>query len=252
MTACRDLTAPDAADSGVGFAYRHKALRDLGGDFLDICRTARGCDVLVADVAGHDMSASYHTVLIKAFFEENCRRGNDGEAFFRILNHSLLESGRNERMVTACFLRIDLRRLSAEIVSAGHPRVIKLRRDVPVPYPVYANGSVLGLMEDVVFDTKHFAVAPGDRVFLYTDGVTGAVRVDGPTGERATLGEDGLEELLAATRRLPLDRQVDVVWEEVLRHCRRKQTDDMLFVGIEIPGAAGTDAAASGEEGGEA
>lgn len=227
----------DVSDSGyrVEFAFRTQPLRDLGGDYVDIRNTATGCDVIVADVAGHDMSASYHTVLIKAFFDENMRTGNDGEELFRLLNHSILESGKNERMVTALFMRIDLQAQTATIVSAGHPKVIRLRRGEDYAEPVHTRGSVLGLSEEVIFESADVDIRPGDRFFLYTDGIVNAYYIDGPTGVRHTLGEQGLEGLLSRSGDLPLRQQVDTAWEEVMRFCRQKQTDDMLLAAVQIP-----------------
>lgn len=227
----------DVADSGyrVGFAFRNQPLRDLGGDYVDIRNTAFGCDIIVADVAGHDMSASYHTVLIKAFFDENMRTGNDGEEFFRLLNHSILESGKNERMVTAIFLRLDLDNRRGKIVSAGHPKVILQRQGERYARPLHTRGSVLGLSDEVVFETMEVDLRPGDRYFLYTDGIVNAYYIDGPTGVRHTLGEQGLEDLVTSAAGLSLKEQVDQVWNEVMRFCRQKQADDMLLAAVEIP-----------------
>ncbi|MGE4553941.1 MAG: PP2C family protein-serine/threonine phosphatase [Desulfovibrionaceae bacterium] len=216
-------------------AYRFQARRDLGGDYLDVCPTEQGLDVVVADVAGHDLAASYQTVLIKAYFKENCRTRKSGQEFFNILNRDLSEGGRNERMVTAVFMRMDFAAMTAEVTTAGHPKVLRLNAGESVGRRVPGRGSVLGLQELASFASSTLPLNRGDRFYLYTDGVIGARAVDGPTGVRRTLGEDGLLDLLNEGAALPLDQQIERVWQGVLHYCRFKQSDDMLLFGVEVP-----------------
>lgn len=231
-----DLISIREEGYNVPIAYRIKALSRLGGDYADIHNTPTGCDILIADVAGHDLAASYHTVLIKAFFDENCRTGKDGQSFFHLLNHALLDNGRNERMVTAIFLRLNLETMRGELVSAGHPRMIKFTKELPIGIRVSSGGTILGLYKDVSFDRLVFSLTPGDRLFLYTDGVSNARYIDGPTAKKHTLGENGLEYLISKYSELSIGSLVDRVWNEVLQFCRYKPCDDMLLFALEIPG----------------
>lgn len=229
-----DLISVRPESYRVKIAWRSRPLRRLGGDYLDVANTPFGCAILVADVAGHDIAASYHTILIKAFFQEHSRTSKDGESFFRILNHALMEKGGNDRMLTAMFVRLDLDSMEGEIVTAGHPSAIKFGDKMSFPHMIGGSGSVLGLLEDPSFDKTRFALVPGDRFFFCTDGVINARYVDGPTGKRHTLREDGLVELIEKKNGLPLEETLEEVWKEVFRFCKYKPSDDMLLLGIQI------------------
>jgi len=219
----------------VSVAYRHQPLSELGGDFIDIRNTPAGCDILLADVAGHDMGASYHTILIKAFFDENCRTGNDGESFLQLLNHQLLENGKNERMVTAIFLRLDLESMEGEVLSAGHPPIISLSKEMPVPGPITSKGDILGIYEQVAFESRIFSISSGERLFLYTDGLINAYRLNTQTMRKEKLGRDGLDNLIKKYRILHLKEMIDIIWKEITSFGYYKFNDDMLLFGIEIP-----------------
>jgi DNA-binding response OmpR family regulator len=230
-----DLMDVDRDGFKVPLEYRSRPYRDLGGDYMGICDTPAGCNVLVADVAGHDLAASYQTVLIKSQFDENCRLGRDGVEFFRTLNRELIVNGREERMVTAQALSLDLEARTARVVSAGHPRMLLRRSDRTASESVPASGSVLGLMDEVDFGVVDLEIHPGDRFYLYTDGLLNAHSVDGPTGDRRVLGERGLLRALDIFSDLPLSEQVQSVWRFARSFCRYRQSDDMLLLGIQVP-----------------
>ncbi|MDM8525757.1 response regulator [Desulfococcaceae bacterium HSG8] len=219
----------------VNIAYRHQPLSELGGDFFDIRSTSAGCDILLADVAGHDMGASFHTILIKAFFDENCRTENNGESFFRLLNRQLLENGKNERMVTAIFLRLNLKTMKGEVATAGHQPLIKVLKKLPVPSPIMTKGDVLGIHDHVSFENRAFSFSSGDRFFLHTDGLTNAHRVDSHTGKRKRLGAHGLDNLIREQRDLSLEKLIEHIGDGITEFYGYKFNDDMLFVGVEIP-----------------
>lgn len=216
-------------------SYRYLPYKELGGDFVDIRNTHSGCDILVADVAGHDMGASYYTVMIKAFFDENCRRGNDGQSFFKLLNRHLVENGRNDRMLTGVFVRLNLETMHGEVVSAAHPSPIKLSPRLRQPRPLIAKGDLLGIHEEVSFDIRTFDFRSGDRLFLYTDGLINANRIDGPTGKITRLYESGLDDLLIKYCPLSLEDMIDHIWKDIMEFCRYKACDDIMLLAIEIP-----------------
>lgn len=233
--AYQDLVKINEDSYKVPVTYRFRPFAELGGDFVLIRDTETGCDFLVADVAGHDMGASYHAVLIKALFDENGRVSNDGHSFFRFLNTHLIEHGKHKRMVTAIYLRLNLKKMKGEIIAAAHPPLIRLKPNLSVPERLTTKGSVLGIFEDAAFDRRTFPIKSGDRLFLCTDGIPNACRVDGPTGVKMKLSGNGLENLVKKYLQLPLKEMIEHIWQDVFAFCRFKPQDDMLLLGIEIP-----------------
>ncbi len=231
--AYRNLTRIRQSGYKVRMAYHHQALSELGGDFADIRDMPSGTDILLADVAGHDMGASFHTVMIKAFFDENCRTGNDGKSFFRLLNRQLLENGRNERMVTAIFLRLNLKEMTGEVVSAGHPPCLRLAKETSFPDTLMTAGDVLGIYDEVVFADCKFGLYPGDRFFLHTDGLTDAYRMSRSSMKRRKLEIQGLRLLIKQCHKLPLEEMIGHIAKSVTA-CY-KFNDDVLLLGAEIP-----------------
>lgn len=236
--AYHDLIDFSAQGLDLPLVLRNRPLAALGGDFVDIRRTKVGYDILVADVAGHDMGASYHTVLLKAFFDENCRTGNDGATFFKLLNRQLLENGKNERMVTALFLRLDLQAMEGQISSAGHPPLLQLRGPKATPRLLPAIDSVdrvLGMFEAIECSTHRLRLLPGDIFLLFTDGVSEASHLDAISGRRVKIGIPGLASLVSQHRNGTLENTVAKLWDGLLAFSGQRPSDDMLLLGVEIP-----------------
>lgn len=234
VDAYQNLIQIESKGYNVHIACRYNHLMDLGGDFVGIHNSGNGNNILVADVAGHDIGASYHTIMIKAFFDENCRAGNDGQSFFKLLNKQLTENGKNDRMITANYLSIDLEKMRAEIIAAAHPSIIIINNDTE-PRLLTAQGDVLGINEDVSFDTRSFDIKSGDRIFLYTDGLIDISQYDVVTGKKKKLLVEGLIGLIEKNRNKLLDDMVQAIWDESLDFCGQKLYDDILILGLEIP-----------------
>lgn len=233
--AYHELVDIDPESVAIPFAWQNRPLAPLGGDFIGIDSRGNTHDVIVADVAGHDLGASFHTILIKAFFEENARQENDGATLFHLLNRQLLESGKNQRMVTALFLRIDLDAMTGFATTAGHPPLIRLPASSEAVDRLSSEGPVLGIHENAAFDSRTFGLGAGDRLFLYTDGVTSATRLDAADGRMTKLAESGLETILLSHRNRGFTDMVAAAWQDVLTFCDGKPDDDMLLAGLEIP-----------------
>lgn len=221
----------------VDICWKHRPLSDLGGDFIDIRETGDFLDIIIADVAGHEKGSSYHRILLKAFFEENCHKANDGITLFHLLNKHLLEQGGNVRMITALFLRINLKQMKMETVSAAHPWILLTKKEYSRPDRLMETGSdVLGIYENPDFFTRQMELEPGDRIFIFTDGVANASKPDANTGSRVKLKYPELEEIFMTHHDLTLRETVGGIWGDVLKFCEAKPKDDMLFLGLEIPG----------------
>jgi DNA-binding response OmpR family regulator len=234
----REIIGLSLSSQRLRAALRHHTVDKLGGDFAIMRDNPRGCDVLVADVAGHDMGASYHTIMLKTFFDENCRMGGGGEEYFQALNWQLFNHGTHEKTVSAVFLRVDLEDLRAELFTAGHPYVFRFKAGAPAAAlrPVSPRaGCLLGMAEDNFYETRRFNVGPGDRIVIYTDGIPNAQSLNTGTGEKTRLGDTGLRDLLSANYSAGLEEMTDRAWEGVWAFCNHKPSDDMLLLGIEIP-----------------
>ena len=235
LAAYKNLISINTNNCPVSFVYRHRPFNEFGGDFLNIKPFGPECRILMADVAGHDMGATYHHIVIKTLFDQYFQENASEDLFLNYLNTSLYQSYNHDRLVTALFLNINLKNMKAEIFNAGHPALIYLPEKTHIPETLEAPGTTLGLFQDCSFGRASVDLHPRDRLILFTDGLTNAVRKDGESGNILQMKMEGISRLAEDYSKEDMEDMIDVIWKEVLSFCHYKPIDDMMLAGIEIP-----------------
>ncbi|MEU6082576.1 PP2C family protein-serine/threonine phosphatase [Streptomyces sp. NPDC047108] len=205
----------------------------IGGDFYEVLHTPHGVRLLIGDVRGKglpavDASAALLGAFREAAHHEPClgdvARWLEGSAHRNI--QRLYGEEFTERFATALLVEIPEEPV-VRLVHCGHPEPLAIRDGIihgcgsaePGP-PIGLAGLVDGgpVVETVPFDG-------GDRLLLYTDGVIEARDRSGrfyPLPERTALwGAD------------PLDRLVEQVRADLLRHAGGDLDDDAALLAIE-------------------
>ncbi len=136
------------------------------------------------------------------------------------LNHMMFSEIGTDLYFTLALADLNLRSGAVTMVQAGHPHPAVLHPDGSVTWQG-AGGMPIGLLEDAVFDSFTFTLAPGDRLLMYSDGVTECQGIG--TGD---LGEDGLESLLRQTANDQGDALLDNLVTALQHFAGRTEFDD--------------------------
>jgi anti-anti-sigma regulatory factor len=171
--------------------------------------------ILIADAAGHGLSAAMLAVL----FRNKLRMldGDGGEPnlpsqALQAVNHSLLRGFTDPGLfITAAYCLIDMTNGRVTAASAGHPPLIVQRRSGGVEH-LFHTGPALGLYPEALFADQEIVLETGDRLILHTDGLYDRLPRDGgsPTDRvvrallestRENVGDEGA--MLAQLAQLP-------------------------------------------------
>lgn len=195
------LPPPSIGVSGAIVAGFCLPSREIGGDFYDIVRfDERRSAVLIGDVAGKGMQAAIVMSAVVALTRAEVRRGGDPADVLARLNRSITSDALTYAHVFVtmgiAFICADNDGLAVEYASAGHMSPYMLRHG---QLEELECGSLpLGIDADARYRTLRLSLLPGERIILYTDGVTEA-----PADDHSIIGFDVLERqlrlLVAAT-----------------------------------------------------
>ncbi|HZP62383.1 MAG TPA: SpoIIE family protein phosphatase [Terriglobales bacterium] len=210
---------------GFDIAADWRPVRQLGGDYFDVLRFEDGSiGLCIADVEGKGVPAalvmSNLQAAVKAFASENV---TPRELCTR-LNQIFCRSIVTDKFITFFYAHLDPGRKRLTYCNAGHCRPFVLRSD-GTSTALCEGGAVLGKFSDWVFEEEDIELVPGDRVVLFTDGVSEA--------EDSTGTEFGAEGILACLRRTPshdamcLQRELT---RTVAQHCNNRFNDDATLI----------------------
>lgn len=149
--------------------------KEVGGDFYDFFMVdERHLAIVVADVSGKGVPAALFMVIGKTLIKDHTKPGADLGDVFSEVNDLLCESNSEGLFITAFEGVLDLVTGEFRFVNAGHETPFIARAGgVYEPYKLKP-GFVLAGMEHMKYRSGCMQLAPGDKIFQYTDGVTEA------------------------------------------------------------------------------
>ena len=181
------------------------AAKEVGGDFYDFYRLGDNTVAfLAADVSGKGIPAAMFMMTAKTIIKDLAESGMAVNDIFTRANEKLCESNESGMFVTAWMGILDLESGKLQYANAGHnPPLIK-RADGSFEYLRSRAGFVLAGMSGLRYRVNEIELGKGDRIFLYTDGVTEATNTENQLyGEDRLLGFMNDHSGVSATELLP-------------------------------------------------
>jgi sigma-B regulation protein RsbU (phosphoserine phosphatase) len=173
--------------SGYGLAGGWRPASGVGGDCYDVLSFEDGqIGLSIADVCGKGLPAallmSNLQAAVRAFAHDTARPHSVCASVNRLLCRNMISG----RFVTFCYVRVDGPGQTISYSVAGHNPPILLRRSGDV-IRLTTGGTVLGVFPEVAFEEDTLPLMAGDRLVLFTDGITEARNAAGDEYEDARL-----------------------------------------------------------------
>ncbi|MEU0394975.1 PP2C family protein-serine/threonine phosphatase [Streptomyces sp. NPDC006208] len=207
----------------------------VAGDAFDYATAADTVHLAIFDAMGHDRAAGLTANLAVATCRAQRREGHDLISTARAIEQTLLDEFHHDRYATGVLADLDSRTGELSWINCGHlpPVVIRGGRWVTTLHcpPTHPMGTDLGL--PAIVRKEH--LEPGDRLLLYTDGITEA---------RDALGREfGLDRFVDFIVRhqadgLPVPETLRRLMRAVLQHHENHLSDDATVVFLEWHGTA--------------
>lgn len=201
---------------------RYNPMTAIGGDYYDFHTPDEfSLGVVIADVSGHGIPAAIVAAMFKMAFNLQKHVSRKPNEVLKRINKLLLDSI-HKQFVTACYLFFDLEKQRILYASAGHPPVAFYRRRTNKVELVRPRGRILGCFPEIPDEILDLPFTVGDRVILYTDGISEARN---PSGEM--FGDERLSHYIVEnSANRSADLFADGLLEQVKEFCGKPIPDD--------------------------
>ena len=160
------------------YAFMHPA-REVGGDFYDFFLIDEDhlC-MVIADVSGKGVPAALFMVIAKTLIKNQAMMGDDPADILGKVNEQLCEGNEAMLFVTVWISILTISTGKGIAANAGHEHPVIRRAGGSYELVVYRHSPAVAAMEGMRFRQHSFELHPGDRLFVYTDGVPEATNAE--------------------------------------------------------------------------
>lgn len=160
---------------GVDLYIKYHPSLGIGGDLFDCVEQDGKIHFMVADVTGHGIAAGMASSMVKILYRKSIlKKDIMPNEVIEEMNQSIFDifdfAGEDNYFVFTAFVGI-IDHGTLYYANAGQPYPMIFHRDANKFEEIHQNGFLVGMMEDVDFETEQVALKKNDVIFLYTDGL---------------------------------------------------------------------------------
>ncbi len=224
--------SPDFSESEVFDLYATMTTaREVGGDFYDFFMIDDDRMALViADVSEKGIPAAMFMMTAKTVIKDYALTTAKTSDVFTIVNERLCENNEAGMFATAWIGILNLKTCVLQFTNAGHNYPLIQRQGKPCEPLKEKHGLFLGCMDGIIYKQSEITLSGGDRLLLYTDGVT-----ESHSRECELYGEERLMSVLDDMSGQSGESTLNGILKDVNRFCAgEEQFDDITMCVLTI------------------
>lgn len=174
--------------SGLRMAGFSLPAMEIGGDYYDFLPALNGTtsgfpssavSVVIGDVSGKGVGAGLIMSAVKAILKELSRQNLSPKQVLGRINELLMEYTQGEKFMTMLYMDWSDHDKKITYSSAGHEHILLFRNHGEIEV-ILSGGFLMGVRPDIehLLEDKSILMNPGDKMILYTDGVTEAMNAE--------------------------------------------------------------------------
>ena len=214
------------------YAEMHPA-KDVGGDFYDFFLIDDNhLGFVIGDVSGKGISAAIYMAVARTMIKGIASQILDPAECLSKVNTMLIPESDLSTFVTVFYGVLDIESGVISYCNGGHNLPYMVRNNSTVVQVENTSGILLGKIEPFEFETNKIQCNSGDRIVLYTDGVTEAMNESNDMYD-----EDRLVQYLKSHQKRDIDKLVKGIIVDVLKFMGKvNQSDDVTLLSLEYRG----------------
>lgn len=149
--------------------------KEVGGDFYDFFEIDDNhIAIVIGDASGKGMAAALFTVIAKSLIKNQLQLGKSPSSTFVDVNNQLCDNNEESMFVTAWAGILEISSGKLTFVNAGHNSPLIKHANGVYKWLDYKHDLVLGGFENFPYHEYEITLNKGDKIYVYTDGVTEA------------------------------------------------------------------------------
>ncbi len=213
---------------GLQFWIKFYPLQEVSGDFYDyIQHEGDKIGILVADVSGHGVPAALISAIAKLSFQNHVL-SSPSEVFSKV-NLDILRYVKREGYITGTYFIVD-NHYNITYSLAGSPRPFLYRKKSDEVIRLPGSGTILGMFPDAneLYMDQRTHMEPGDKLFLFTDGLVEAIN-----SQNEIMGDEKLIEYIQETSGMDIQDTSNHIMKRYHEYLLGSEPhDDLTFLTI--------------------
>jgi sigma-B regulation protein RsbU (phosphoserine phosphatase) len=153
---------------------RWRPARQVGGDFYDLIHFDDGrIGLIMADVADKGMPAALFMILVRTLIRSAAKDKQSPAEILMQVNDLLVPDSKHGMFVTVLIVVFSPKDGTITFANAGHNPPIVHRTNNALQ-EMLPTGMALGILENITIGEQSITITPGEKIIIYTDGVTEA------------------------------------------------------------------------------
>ncbi|MFZ2333721.1 MAG: EAL domain-containing protein [Sideroxyarcus sp.] len=206
---------------------------DVSGDFYSVAKHGDDLYVMLADGAGHGLSAVIPALQIPGIFKHHAECGFSLLTIAAELNRTLQEQHISEHFVATTLIRLNPREQFIEVLNCSNPPVHIFNDSGSLLHTSHSKSTALGMVSEDKFsaELERFSIHENARIFLFTDGLIDTLHANSPN-----FGYDDLRIMLGNIRSSDVFEDLASMVREAAQDCRK---DDVTMLEVRFDCEAG-------------
>ncbi len=207
--------------------------KEVGGDFYDFffIDDKRLCFV-IGDVSGKGVPAALFMAITKTLIKSEAKRGLSTDHIMNNVNNIICWDNQTCQFVTVFCVILDIDSGKLKFCNSGHNPPLVCDSSGCFDFIKIPGGFVVGVIENAKCEEKELTLAPGDTIFLYTDGVTEAMNP-----EQEQFSEARLKKTLTEVKDKDIKDTINRIRQEIRAFARgAQQSDDITMLALRYIG----------------
>ncbi len=208
-----------------------RTAKSVGGDYYDYIKIPDSSNwgFTVSDVSGKGVPASLLMATMRASLRSHVENQFNVNESMKKVNKLIYEDSPIDKFITSIYGTLDTENHTFTYVNAGHNNPFIIRSEENKLEELKVGGVMLGIMDPVEFDEDTTYLNPGDKLVLFSDGITEAQNTKGEFFE-----DERFEEWLLINKdKSPFNMMIDLLNDLVKFSDGEPQSDDITIIILE-------------------